>query len=155
MRRCAPHLQRGHAAHAANLHNSPPASQQLGKRNHVRLPLTEFKQPPCSPNGAPRAPRPGPGRRCCPPTAGRPGPTETSARAPPGYQLKCGRDAYPESPRMITFNSTFFLEVILQAGREKAHEQDGTARGAPPLVHAPIWPGSSVPKPSGWHPSAT
>lgn len=35
---------------------------------------------------------------------------------------------------MITFSSTFFLEVILQAGRkEKAREQDGTAEGSPSL----------------------
>lgn len=35
---------------------------------------------------------------------------------------------------MITFSSTFFLEVILQAGRkEKACEQDGTAEGSPSL----------------------
>lgn len=33
--------------------------------------------------------------------------------------LKFRRDTYPESPRMITFSSTFFLEVILQAGREE------------------------------------
>jgi hypothetical protein len=32
------------------------------------------------------------------------------------------RDTYPESPRMITFSNTFFLEVILQTtgGKEKA-----------------------------------
>ena len=35
---------------------------------------------------------------------------------------------------MITFSSTFFLEVILQAGRkEKARERDRTAEGSPPL----------------------
>lgn len=50
---------------------------------------------------------------------------------------------------MITFSSTFFLEVILQAGRkEKAHERHRTAEGNPSLgtrtdaareLHAPAF----------------
>ena len=121
----------------------PPLTSRKKEPHQI---ITEFKQPPFSPNWGPgptagrpgltesRAPRQGdPAPRRAGPTAGRSGPVETSARAPPGCPLTC-RDTHPESPRMITFSSTFFLEVILQAGRkEKARERDRTAEGSPPL----------------------
>ena len=67
----------------------------------------------------------------------------------PACSPQCRRDTYPESPRMMTFSSTFFLEVILQAGREEsAREQEGNTQGAHPPGHRTSRsPKSTAPEP--------
>lgn len=37
--------------------------------------------------------------------------------------LRAIHDTYPESPRMMTFSNTFFLEVILEAVGRRKHSE--------------------------------